>query len=116
MDEKTVERIAKKAAKEALADTRKLGLRVGQLVVPWKDDARRTIYRLKKIEGKMATVSIPAKYSPTGKLIEKQFPVDQLFDAALSFGLAMIAGAAENNRDAAKRQDKTTKRAKSSRK
>jgi hypothetical protein len=63
----------------------------------------------------VATVSIPAKHSPTGKSIDKQFPVNQLFDAATCFGLAIIAGAAENNRDAAKRKNKTIKRSKPSR-
>ena len=76
------------------------------------DNASAPFTNAKPING-MAAISVElfAEMTATGagRPIDKQFPVNQLFDAALGFGLAMIAGATENNRGAAKRSKPSRK-------
>lgn len=74
------------AVKCAISHAQVNGLKVGQVVAHPSDPLA---YDLIRIEGDMAVVGIPKENSHTGKAVEKNFPLNELFvlKDALDFAL-----------------------------
>ena len=69
--------IIAEAVKRAQEHARQNGLSIGQTVAHPSD---RFTYGLISVSGDVATVGLPASKSKDGKEVEKQFPLNELFD------------------------------------
>ncbi|MCC7004418.1 hypothetical protein IT397_00660 [Candidatus Nomurabacteria bacterium] len=71
------EKLVWEGVRRAQKIARETGLKVGQVVA--HPSFEYTCYLTKK-NGNVATLELPATKSPTGKKIEKEFPLDECFD------------------------------------